>query len=355
MNLGLEEHPNPPALMIAPNRVHDSLLRLRTCPMKTVTLKKPTASSKLGITLTSPETAVGANSLDVATVVTALSDDGIAAQTDRSLLGAELLSVNGTDVYSHDHGTKLLKSSLGRITLRVQPPLRLQEVNLFKPAEATKLGMTLSGVGAPKVSALSADGLAAKAGQLEVGSELLSVNSVEVFDHEQGTMLLKAARGAVRLLLRVRPAVREVVLFKPTASDRLGITLTSPDGIGATANLEPIPMVPVPEPAVEAETVANLVKTSSIPTELELLQLISGHGPDRIGCVLCAGHGFLSETDDEKFRCPITLEVMVDPVRLAGTGKAYERSAIEEWLATSARAPLTNEELTEEGRLPCYL
>ena len=141
--------------MIAPNRMHDSKLRLRTCPMKTVTLKKPTASSKLGITLTSPETAVGANSLDVATVVTALSDDGIAAQTDRSLLGAELLSVNGTDVYSHDHGTKLLKSSLGRITLRVQPPLRLQEVNLFKPAEATKLGMTLSGAGAPKVSALS--------------------------------------------------------------------------------------------------------------------------------------------------------------------------------------------------------
>ena len=39
-------------------------------------------------------------------------------------------------------------------------------------------------------------------------------------------------------------------------------------------------------------------------------------------------------------RCPITLEVMRDPV-IAGDGHSYERSAIERWLSGHRTSPLT--------------
>ena len=44
------------------------------------------------------------------------------------------------------------------------------------------------------------------------------------------------------------------------------------------------------------------------------------------------------------FICPITTEVMVDPVT-AADGHSYERSAIERWLTTKSTSPLTGEEL----------
>jgi len=39
--------------------------------------------------------------------------------------------------------------------------------------------------------------------------------------------------------------------------------------------------------------------------------------------------------------CPITLELMRDPVVLAGDGKVYEREAIEAWLAKECTSPMT--------------
>ena len=44
------------------------------------------------------------------------------------------------------------------------------------------------------------------------------------------------------------------------------------------------------------------------------------------------------------FVCPITTEVMSDPV-MAADGHAYERTAIERWLATKSTSPLTGGEL----------
>ena len=43
-----------------------------------------------------------------------------------------------------------------------------------------------------------------------------------------------------------------------------------------------------------------------------------------------------------EFLCPITQSLPIDPVT-AEDGKVYERSAIEEWLKTHERSPLTNE------------
>ena len=42
----------------------------------------------------------------------------------------------------------------------------------------------------------------------------------------------------------------------------------------------------------------------------------------------------------QDLRCPITLEVMHDPV-IAGDGHSYEREAIERWLAKKLTSPKT--------------
>ena len=44
------------------------------------------------------------------------------------------------------------------------------------------------------------------------------------------------------------------------------------------------------------------------------------------------------------FICPITTEVMSDPV-MAADGHAYERTAMERWLATKSTSPMTGEAL----------
>jgi serine/threonine protein kinase len=47
------------------------------------------------------------------------------------------------------------------------------------------------------------------------------------------------------------------------------------------------------------------------------------------------------------FICPITQDIMRDPVILVFDGHSYERKAIEDWLKRSNRSPLTNEVLPE--------
>ena len=48
----------------------------------------------------------------------------------------------------------------------------------------------------------------------------------------------------------------------------------------------------------------------------------------------------------DEYRCPITMEVMQDPV-LASDGNAYERSAITAWLERSSKSPLTRQPLEQ--------
>ena len=54
------------------------------------------------------------------------------------------------------------------------------------------------------------------------------------------------------------------------------------------------------------------------------------------------------------FICPITTEVMSDPV-MAADGHAYERTAIERWLATKSTSPMTGEELGNTGLFPNHI
>ncbi|EOD08846.1 hypothetical protein EMIHUDRAFT_68076, partial [Emiliania huxleyi CCMP1516] len=51
------------------------------------------------------------------------------------------------------------------------------------------------------------------------------------------------------------------------------------------------------------------------------------------------------------FICPITTELMSDPV-MAADGHSYERSAIERWLATKSTSPMTGETLVHSFLAP---
>lgn len=47
-------------------------------------------------------------------------------------------------------------------------------------------------------------------------------------------------------------------------------------------------------------------------------------------------------TSKEPFICPITHQIMKDPVMLVETGKSYDRDALDNWLQMSNRDPMSN-------------
>jgi len=79
----------------------------------------------------------------------------------------------------------------------------------------------------PLICELSEDGIAC--GQVQVGDGLVSVDGETVRSREHGEALLNAASGDVVLQLLVPRTICEVSFFKPSASDRVGITLISDD------------------------------------------------------------------------------------------------------------------------------
>jgi len=53
--------------------------------------------------------------------------------------------------------------------------------------------------------------------------------------------------------------------------------------------------------------------------------------------------------------CPITGELMIDPVMLVATGQTYEKSAIQKWLEKETTDPLTGKELNDKTLMPNYI
>jgi hypothetical protein len=50
---------------------------------------------------------------------------------------------------------------------------------------------------------------------------------------------------------------------------------------------------------------------------------------------------------DRRFRCPLTKEIMNDPVVIRSTGKSYERQALVRWIETNGnRCPVTGEDIS---------
>jgi len=54
---------------------------------------------------------------------------------------------------------------------------------------------------------------------------------------------------------------------------------------------------------------------------------------------------------ENSFRCPISMEIMVDPV-FAADGHTYERAEMERWLNSKSTSPLTNEVLPHKMLVP---
>jgi hypothetical protein len=72
---------------------------------------------------------------------------------------------------------------------------------------------------------------------------------------------------------------------------------------------------------------------------------------DRYSEVGGGGGGGAARVRPGEHSCPITTEVMEDPV-LAMDGNTYERSAIEQWLVTNDTSPLTNEAVPSKMVVP---
>ena len=52
------------------------------------------------------------------------------------------------------------------------------------------------------------------------------------------------------------------------------------------------------------------------------------------------------------FECPITLEIMTDPVTLVASGQSYERHALEAWLRNHGTDPLTGASISSKALVP---
>jgi len=59
------------------------------------------------------------------------------------------------------------------------------------------------------------------------------------------------------------------------------------------------------------------------------------------------------ETDNHPFVCPITLQIMKDPV-VTPHGICFEREAIVEWLQKSTTCPITKKPLSADQLITCY-
>ena len=64
-----------------------------------------------------------------------------------------------------------------------------------------------------------------------------------------------------------------------------------------------------------------------------------------------AGGSSYSDEPPKSFLCPITCELMMDPV-IACDGHSYERSAIEKWLSKSRKSPMTGLNLESTVLIP---
>ena len=101
------------------------------------------------------------------------------------------------------------------------------------------------------------------------------------------------------------------------------------------------------EPPIPADTAAS-PRLRWIPVALP------HHNALLRSCLRSSESGSAAKEEEEPpadFICPITTELMSDPV-MAADGHSYERSAIERWLATKSTSPMTGEALVQSFLAP---
>ena len=101
------------------------------------------------------------------------------------------------------------------------------------------------------------------------------------------------------------------------------------------------------------------IMSTQLPSNISKLQFGFGDTSGTSACgsvddVAAAAPGGALQEPPTDFICPITTEVMDDPV-MAADGHAYERSAIERWLASKSTSPLTGSELDHPYLTPNHI
>jgi hypothetical protein len=101
--------------------------------------------------------------------------------------------------------------------------------------------------------------------------------------------------------------------------------------------------------------------TADLPSLSYMLALVTGAAA-AAALSVCLAVGTLKAEDEQQqppaagppdaLLCPISLELMVDPVMLAETGQTYDRATIKSWLYTHATDPITNVELRSKKLVP---
>ena len=214
---GTEVNGHAQATALLKNAVGAVKIRVRRAPTEsTITIDKP--STRLGVTL---------NGDHGPPTVSALAPDGLAF--GELAVGDVLLSVNGTTVNGHAHGTALLRMARDEVVLTIHRGGAQTRVVITKPP--AELGVvlrahmyTLEGdTEPPVVSALAPDGLAVSA--LSVGDMILSVNGTIVEGCDQTRALLREAEVAWQPAAMSQTPEEELLKWSLRLSAVLSLTL----------------------------------------------------------------------------------------------------------------------------------
>ena len=106
--------------------------------------------------------------------------------------------------------------------------------------------------------------------------------------------------------------------------------------------------------AAEGARRVRMDAATTLQCMLRRLLAIRARERARADSILATASGKTAAPPPDEVLCPITTEVMVDPV-VTADGHSYERTAIESWLARGkTTSPLTGEQLAHTMLTPSY-
>lgn len=125
----------------------------------------------------------------------------------------------------------------------------------------------------------------------------------------------------------------------------------NPTVTAATPPRHPLPVPPVQQRPAAGQSVQTDGKGKTTFSESELGVGLSKEDAKSAYNDKTKAIEDLDSVLEASFRCPISMEIMEDPV-FAADGHTYERSEIERWLQTKNTSPLTNEVLPHKTLVP---
>ena len=169
-------------------------------------------------------------------------------------------------------------------------------------------------------------------------------------------VVLGAIATVVKAMARARGQARAKKKAKKKKADCAAIAGGKSSGAPPAAKPAP-PLAAVPKPATLA---AEKKKTAALTTEaattaptvkVDTLERATANGGESSGGASDPWEASEAVGELDYFECPITGEIMTDPV-VTIDGFTYEREAISEWLRTKNTSPCTGVELESKTLVP---